>query len=122
MLTETLRTLTPDGAAEALLFRPDHGSAAPLVVFLMDAFGLRPALTDMAARLVSAGYAVLQPNLYWRSGAFAPFDARTTFSDPPERARIFVAPWCGLDASGRTSPPPWIDAIAAARAPRCAAR
>jgi carboxymethylenebutenolidase len=90
MLTETLRTPTPDGDAEALLLLPDQRTPAPLVVFLMDAFGLRPALTDMAARLVSAGYAVLQPNLYWRSGPFAPFDARTTFNDAPERTRIFA--------------------------------
>lgn len=89
MRTETLHTPTPDGVAEARLFLPEPHVPTPLVVFLMDAFGLRPALTDMAARLVSAGYALLQPNLYWRSGPFAPFDARTTFNDPLERTRIF---------------------------------
>lgn len=56
----------------------------------MDAFGLRPAMDAMAGRLVAAGYAVVQPNLYWRSGDFAPFDARTTFSDPGERARVMA--------------------------------
>ncbi len=74
--------------ADALLYRPEGDGPHPLVVFYMDAFGLRPALHHMAERLVGAGYAVLQPNLYWRSGPFAPFDAATTFSDPTERQRV----------------------------------
>lgn len=83
-----LRFDTPDGQGDARLFLPDGEGPWPLVVFCMDAFGLRPALTTMAERLVAAGYAVIQPNLYWRSGPFAPFDARTTFLDAPERGRI----------------------------------
>jgi carboxymethylenebutenolidase len=77
-----------DGVAEALLFTPDRGDSWPLVVFYMDAFGLRPALTGMAEHLVDAGYAVLQPNLYWRSGSFAPFEPSKTFGDPAERERL----------------------------------
>ena len=88
MIEESLRYQTPDGEADGRLFLPEGAGPWPLVVFCMDAFGLRPALRTMAARLVAAGYAVVQPNLYWRSGSFAPFDAATTFGDPPERARI----------------------------------
>lgn len=80
---------TPDGVAHGRLFLPD-GGPAPLVVFCMDALGLRPALDVMAARFVDAGYAVVQPELYWRSGPYAPFDAATTFSDPAERARVMA--------------------------------
>lgn len=81
---------TPDGRADARLFTPGTGGPWPLVVFYMDAGGLRPAMSSMAERLVSAGYAVLQPNLYWRSGPFAPFDAATVFADPAERTRLMA--------------------------------
>jgi carboxymethylenebutenolidase len=37
----------------------------------MDAFGVRPALDDMAARLASAGYVALLPDLFYRAGAGA---------------------------------------------------
>ena len=89
MIEETLRFDTADGTGEARLFLPEGAVGRPLVLFLMDAFGLRPALTEMATRLVDAGFAVAQPNLYWRSGPFAPFDAHTAFSDPAERPRIY---------------------------------
>jgi carboxymethylenebutenolidase len=79
-----------EGTLDALLYTPDGEGPWPLVVFYMDAFGLRPALTDMAERLTDAGYAVLQPNLYWRAGAFEPFDPSQTFADPDERARIMA--------------------------------
>jgi carboxymethylenebutenolidase len=79
----------PDGAATAHLLLPDAPRPAPLVVLYMDAFGVRPTLFEMAGRLVDAGYAVLLPDLYWRSGPFAPFDPSTAFVDPGERARIF---------------------------------
>lgn len=79
-----------EGVLDGGLCTPDSGESWPMIVFFMDAFGLRPALTDMAERLTDAGYAVLQPNLYWRAGAFEPFDPMTTFSDPDERARIMA--------------------------------
>ncbi len=85
-MTESLKVPSPDGEIEANLYLPDQ--PGPLVVFYMDAFGIRPALQSMALRLVSAGYAVLLPNLYWRTGPYAPFNAATTFHDAPERARI----------------------------------
>lgn len=78
----------PEGLLDAQLHRPEGGGPRPVVVFYMDAFGLRPALTRLAEWLTGAGYAVLQPNLFYRSGPFAPFDPATTFSDPPERARV----------------------------------
>lgn len=89
MIQQRIEVRVPDGTADGLFFRPDGDGPVPLVVFYMDAFGLRPALTAMAERLVGHGYAVVQPNLYWRSGPYAPFDPNTTFSNPSERARVF---------------------------------
>lgn len=79
-----------EGVLDGRFFTPEGDGPWPLVVFYMDAFGLRPALTDMAERLAKAGYAVLQPNLYWRAGAFEPFEPAKTFADPDERARIMA--------------------------------
>jgi carboxymethylenebutenolidase len=79
---------TEDGWLDARLFVPPGSGSAPLVVYYADALGLRPATTAMAMRLVGEGYAVLQPNLFYRSPGFAPFDPETVWSDPPERDRL----------------------------------
>jgi carboxymethylenebutenolidase len=42
----------------------------------------------MAERLAGHGYAVLVPDIYYRSGDWAPFDMNTAFSDPDERKRV----------------------------------
>lgn len=70
------------------MFTPDAGGPWPALVMFMDAFGLRPALDGMAQRLASHGYVVALPNLYYRSGAYAPFDASQVFSEGPERTRF----------------------------------
>src|SRR3954466_15389478 len=58
----------PDGVADAYLTRPDDGDRHPGVLFLMDAFGLRPRIEQMADRIAERGYAVLAPNLFYRAG------------------------------------------------------
>jgi carboxymethylenebutenolidase len=58
------------------------------VIFFMDGLGWRPTLFEMADRLASHGYYVLLPNMFWRSGAFAPFDPRSVFSGGAERERL----------------------------------
>jgi carboxymethylenebutenolidase len=45
----------------------------------MDAGGIRPAMTDMAARLASAGYVVLLPDLFYRYGPYGPFVPKEVF-------------------------------------------
>lgn len=85
---ETLSAPAEGGPIPARLFLPAGARGARVVVQFMDAGGLRPAMDAMAAPLVAAGYAVLQPDLYWRSPPFAPFDFRTVWTDPDERARL----------------------------------
>lgn len=89
---------TPDGVLDCYLFTPGApGSAAtperagppwPLVIVYMDAFAIRPALAAMAERLASHGYAVALPNLYYRHGAFPPFDPKAVAAGGAERDRF----------------------------------
>jgi len=88
---------TEDGTLDAYIFHPaafapgasapKHISPWPAVVMYMDAFGIRPALGDMAERLASHGYVVALPNLYHRT-PFAPFDPKQVAVEGPERARF----------------------------------
>jgi carboxymethylenebutenolidase len=55
-----------DGSAEAYFVTPEGSGPFPAVLMFMDAFGLRPRLMEMAARITREGYAVLVPNLFYR--------------------------------------------------------
>ena len=54
-----------------------------------DAGGTRQAVRDMATRLAALGYVVLVPDVYYRSGQWAPFDMANVFNDKAERQRLF---------------------------------
>lgn len=80
---------TADGVMDSYTFGPASGGPAPAVIIYMDAFGIRPNLDSMAQRLADAGYFVIVPNLYYRSGPFAPFDPHKVFAgDEVERVRF----------------------------------
>ncbi|MET0137757.1 MAG: dienelactone hydrolase family protein, partial [Sphingobium sp.] len=49
------------------IVHPDREGPHPLVIFQMDAAGIREELRDMARRLATTGYYVMLPNLYHRS-------------------------------------------------------
>ena len=66
--TETLDLRLGDTSVDAILARPEGEGPWPGVLVWMDAFGLRPRLEEMAARIATEGYVVLVPNLYHRSG------------------------------------------------------
>lgn len=103
----------PGGAINAHLYAPEHRpDAAPAVLVLMDAPGVRPALHGMAARLAAAGYRALLPNLYWRALREVGFD-RAAFSreGDPERERIFSLARAYGHAEFRTDLPAMLDAL-----------
>ncbi|MDT0567493.1 dienelactone hydrolase family protein [Streptomyces sp. DSM 3412] len=79
---------TEDGTVDAYFVHPDDDAAHPAVLFYMDAFGLRPHLRAMADRLAGAGYAVLVPNVFHRSGRTPVFDL-PEFIDPAARPEIW---------------------------------
>jgi len=68
MSAETIEIRTPDGTADAYLSTAEDGGHAPGVLLLMDAFGLRAQIEQMADRISSHGYNVLAPNLFYRAG------------------------------------------------------
>jgi carboxymethylenebutenolidase len=59
------------------------------VLFLMDAFGLRPVTDEMADRIAAQGYAVLAPNLYYREGRTPVVDV-PDLTNPEEREAFFA--------------------------------
>jgi carboxymethylenebutenolidase len=68
MIEKTLDITTKDGEMEIFICYPERNGPSPAVFLLMDAHGIREELKDMARRLGTVGYYVLQPNLYYRAG------------------------------------------------------
>jgi carboxymethylenebutenolidase len=85
-----LEIRTQDGTAKAAIFRPERGAVRGGVIIYMDAFGPRPALDGMAERLAALGYAVLVPDLFYRSVPYGPFDPKTAFNEEGSRAAIMA--------------------------------
>ena len=79
---------TPDGTCDATLHTPAGSGPWPAVIMFPDAGGVRDTFHVMAQRLADLGYAVLLPNIYYRAGAYEPFDLTTVFTVPEERDRL----------------------------------
>jgi carboxymethylenebutenolidase len=90
MSGEAVDITTADGVADAYLSRPD-GPEGPLpgVLFLMDAFGLRPRIEEMADRIAAHGFVVLAPNILYRSGRSANVEI-PDLEDPAQRDPFFA--------------------------------
>jgi carboxymethylenebutenolidase len=78
----------PDGDSPGTLHVPDGNGPWPGVLLFPDAGGARETIRQMGDRLAAMGYVALVPDIYYRAGAWAPFDVNTLFTDPQERARM----------------------------------
>lgn len=87
MNSSTVQITMPDGVAEAYLTKPDDDHH-PGVLFLMDAFGVRPTIEEMADRIARDGYVVLAPNLFYREGSDG-LPPVPDLSDPEQRSSFF---------------------------------
>ncbi len=118
MVTE-LTVDAPDGAAEAYLAGEE---GRPGVLFFMDAFGLRPRISDMVERIAGWGYTVLAPNVFHREGPAAVLAPRGDLRDPAERERFMATgPFERVrrytpELSGPDTEA-WVDALAAHAGP-----
>jgi carboxymethylenebutenolidase len=79
---------TPSGVCDAALMHPQGQGRWPGVILFVDAFGLRPAMRDMAKRLAVDGYTVLVPNPYYRSTKAPGIDPGFDFTNPADRAKL----------------------------------
>ena len=80
---------TSDGVSNGSLHVPEGEGPWPGVVLFPDAFGLREVMREMGDHLAGFGYVVLVPDVFYREGAWAPFDPATVFTDEAERTRLF---------------------------------
>ena len=80
---------TRDGVSPGTLHVPEGAGPWPGVLVFTDIFGPRDSFLVMGDRLADLGYVALIPDVYYREGAYAPFDLRTTFTDEQERGRLF---------------------------------
>lgn len=75
MIERQVEVVTPEGEMTTFVFHPEHDGPHPVVLYLMDAPSIRPALKDMASRLATAGYYVMLPYLFYRGGPYREFGA-----------------------------------------------
>jgi carboxymethylenebutenolidase len=78
IVEDNVEIKTSDGTCDAAFIHPKSGTYAG-VLFWPDAFGLRPAMREMAKRLAAEGYSVLVPNPFYRVSK-APFTTASNFN------------------------------------------
>ena len=89
VVTEEVTIKTADGTCDAAFIHPATG-AHPAVLIWPDAFGLRPAMRDIAKRLAAEGYSVLVPNPFYRTAKAPVFEtaANADFKDQALWAKL----------------------------------
>jgi len=84
MMESTVEIPTADGRMDAFVTRPEEGGAFPAIFILMDIWGLREELFDIARRVAVVGYHCIVPNFYYRQGP-----VRFEFRDEHGRMKSF---------------------------------
>ncbi len=85
MIEEPVAIRTADGTSKGVFIRSDDGRPHPGVLHFTDIRGVRPAPLDMARRLAGAGYTVLVPNVFYRTGEPPFLQSGKPFTDPETR-------------------------------------
>ena len=77
---------TADGRMDAFVTHPEEGGPFPAVIVLMDIWGLREELFDVARRIATVGYHCTVPNFWYRRGK-----VRFEYRDEKGRMRSLIA-------------------------------
>ncbi|MGE3141780.1 MAG: dienelactone hydrolase family protein [Hyphomonadaceae bacterium] len=78
---------TKDGEMNTYIFHPERNGPHPIVIFYMDAPGVREELCNMCRRIASAGYYVMLPNMFYRRTRAFDFEPRRAH-DPAYAGRL----------------------------------
>jgi carboxymethylenebutenolidase len=81
MIEEAIEIRTADGTSDGFLYREEAGRRWPAVIHLTDIGGIRPDHRNLARRLAEKGYAVLLPNVFYRTGRPPMFDFMPTMGE-----------------------------------------
>lgn len=82
---EKIELQTREGRCPTYVYRPAGKGPFPAVLVYMDGVGIRPAMLEIGERLAAHGYYSVVPDLFYRSGPYAPMNAATVFTDPEQR-------------------------------------
>src|ERR1700744_3622467 len=88
MSEQKLEIAGADGSAEAFLYTPQGEGPWPGLLFLTDIFGIRPANQAMAQRVADRGYAVLMPNIFYRTDKLPIMDFPFQMGEERSMARL----------------------------------
>ena len=90
MKGEMVEISSQEGSVEAYLSQPPGESGKlPGVLFIMDAFGLRPRIEEMVDRIAARGFVVLAPNVLYRAGRASNMEI-PDLKDPARRDPFFA--------------------------------
>jgi carboxymethylenebutenolidase len=77
-----------DGVSDSVFFYPEGDGHWPGILYLTDIIGIRPASREAAARLAKQGYAVLMPNIFYRTSRTPLQPSVHTLDDEARKKRI----------------------------------
>jgi|SRR5579864_4654267 len=88
MIERELQIATAGGRPDATFLRPDGPGSWAGVLFFTDIGGIRDAYRQSARRLAGEGYAVLMPNVFYRTGKPPMFDFKPNFAEEKTLRRL----------------------------------
>lgn len=88
MIEKQIEIRTADGTADGFVYHPEGRGPWPGVLHLTDIGGIRPANIELSKRLADAGYLVLVPNVYYRTGTPPLFTPPFTIGDEAFMKRV----------------------------------
>jgi len=86
MIEKHIDITTADGRMDSFVVHPEEGGPFPAVLILMDIWGLREELYDVARKVAAVGYHVTVPNFWYRRGK-----VRFEYRDEKGRMKSLVA-------------------------------